>query len=354
MILITLRDLRWRARRIVLGVLATAAVLAMTLLLAAVHDSFLSETDRAIGFFGADAWVVPRGVAGPFTTNSPLPVDGAQQVRAQPGVRDVTAVAIFRHVVEGVSTDPAHPFTDVNVIAYAPGGVVVPRVERGRAPQRAGETAVDVTLGAPIGAELTLGGQRLRVVGVVRGLTYNGGTPTVAVTLEQGQRIAFGSRDLASAFVVRGVPRTLPAGLVAMSPRDVSDDLRRPLSVATRTVALLAVLLWLVATGIVAFICYLAGLDRLRDFAVYKALGVSTSRLAAGLLLEGVLVAVLAGGLAAVAALILVPAFPLPVELPVGRCLEMLAVSVGIGLVAGLASLRPVVTVDPALAFAGS
>ena len=107
MIWLTLRDLRWRARRVFLGVLATASVLAMTLLLGAVHDAFLAETDRTVAFFGGDAWVVPAGVAGPFTTNSPVPVDA--------GPDGGTPVAIFRHVVERPGGR-----TDVNVIAYRP------------------------------------------------------------------------------------------------------------------------------------------------------------------------------------------------------------------------------------------
>lgn len=354
MILISIADMRWRLRRIILGVLATAAVLAVTLLLGAVHDSFLAETDRTIGFFGADTWVVPAGVAGPFTTNSPMHADDASRLPADPRVRAVTPVAIFRHVVTGASRRSSSPFTDVNVIAYAPGGVVVPEPVSGRAPTAQGEAAVDVTLGVPLGATLHLGGRRLNVVGLVEGLTYNGGTPTVLITLAQGQAIAFGGRHLASALVVDGSTGSLPPGLAAMTPTQVRDDLRRPLSVATHTLAVLCALLWLVACGIVAFICYLSGLDRLRDFAVFKALGVPTSRLVASVLLEGLLVSAAAGALAVSAAVVLVPAFPLPVSVSVATCLLVLGVSVLIGLIAGAASLRQVVAVDPALALAGT
>ena len=51
--------------------------------------------------------------------------------------------------------------TDVNVIAYRPGGVVAPDPVRGRAPADLGEAAVDQTLGAPLGSSLTLGGEPL-------------------------------------------------------------------------------------------------------------------------------------------------------------------------------------------------
>ncbi len=75
MTLITLRDMQWRARRIAIGLAATSLVLAIAALLGALHDAFLDETDRTIDFFGADAWVVPTDVSGPFTSNSPLRVE---------------------------------------------------------------------------------------------------------------------------------------------------------------------------------------------------------------------------------------------------------------------------------------
>ena len=46
--------MQWRARRIVIGLAATALVLAIAALLGALHDGFLDETDRTIDFFGAD------------------------------------------------------------------------------------------------------------------------------------------------------------------------------------------------------------------------------------------------------------------------------------------------------------
>ena len=103
MILITLRDMQWRARRVLLGLAATALVLAMTSLLGALHDGFLRETDRTIDFFGADRWLVASQVAGPFTSNTPVRTSLLGEVERDSGVRDVTPVAIFRHVVRGIA-----------------------------------------------------------------------------------------------------------------------------------------------------------------------------------------------------------------------------------------------------------
>ena len=124
MVQVMLRDMQWRARRIVLGLSATALVLAMAALLGALHDAFLDETDRTVAMFAADRWIVPRDTAGPFTSNTPLRTELVAAVAAEPGVQQATPVAIFRHVVTG-ATDG---YSDVNVVAYEPGGVVSPRV----------------------------------------------------------------------------------------------------------------------------------------------------------------------------------------------------------------------------------
>ncbi|KRB47659.1 ABC transporter permease [Terrabacter sp. Root181] len=350
MLTITLRDLQWRARRIVVGVCAAMLVFAVTLLLQSVHDSFLEETDRTITFFGGDAWIVTRGLAGPFTTNSPMRTSTAELIADPPRAVAMTPVAIFRHVVDGAqSSGPV----DVNVIAYRPDGVVQPRPTAGRPPRAEGEVAVDESLGVPLGTTLTLAGVRLTVVGTLAGLTYNGGTPTVVMTLSQGQAIAYHGDDLASALVMRGKPAVLPPDLVVMTPRDVRDDLRRPLQVATRTLGLLSVLLWLVAGSIVAFVCYLSALDRVRDVAVLKAIGAAPWRLCATPLIEGLAVSVAAAAGAVLLAQALLPAFPLTIGLGLTPCLVLAVVAIGLGVVASVAGITRVLRVDPALALAG-
>ena len=156
----------------------------MTLLLGAVHNSFLDETDRTVALFGADQWVVAAGNAGPFTTNSPMSTDLESRVRAVPGVRGVSAVAIFRHVV---TRDLSGGVTDVNVIGYEPGSTVELPVVSGTTPAAEDEVAADESLDVPIGRVLMLAGRSLRVVGIVRGVTYNGGTPTVLIPLKVAQ-----------------------------------------------------------------------------------------------------------------------------------------------------------------------
>ena len=80
------------------------------------------------------------------------------------------------------------------------------------------------------------------------------------------------------------------------------DDLMRPMTAAVGAITFMAVLLWVVAALIVGSVIYLSALERTRDFAVLKAVGVSTRAVLAGLCLQAVIVAVVA------AVLLLLPA----------------------------------------------
>ncbi len=139
-----------------------------------------------------------------------------------------------------------------------------------------------------------------------------------------------------------------------MSPSAVRDDLRRPLAVATTAIGLVTGMLWLVTAAIVGMLAFLSGLDRHRDFAVFKAHGVTTGRLVVSLLLEAALVSLLAGGVALLVAHLLLPLFPLEISLGVVDSLRLVGLSLLVGVAASTLSVRGVVRVDPAIAFAST
>jgi len=153
--------------------------------------------------------------------------------------------------------------------------------------------------------------------------------------------------------VTRGVPVKVPATLQSMTLSQVRTDLDRPSKNGKATIQFLNTLLWLVAAGIIASIVYLSVLERVRDFAVFKATGASSRALYGGLALQAVLLSVTAALVAAVIARLLAPGFPFAVELRGADVVRLLVVALVVGLVASLVGLRRAVGVDPALAFGG-
>src|SRR5436305_15237453 len=92
--LISLRDLQWRRRRFAIGVVATALVFALGLVLSVVRASFDHEIHRTVKSFNADAWLLKAGSIGPFTAPRPLPPSRVVSVRKLPGAERGAGAAI--------------------------------------------------------------------------------------------------------------------------------------------------------------------------------------------------------------------------------------------------------------------
>ncbi len=139
-----------------------------------------------------------------------------------------------------------------------------------------------------------------RAPGVTSGRTILAGTPIVYVTLRDAQALAFEGRPLVTAVVTRGIPATLPAGLAAQTNQEVEQSSLTNLAGATSSINNSKIMMWVVAAIIVAALLYVSALQRVRDFAVLKALGSSSAVLFGSLALQAVVVTLLAAAFAMV------------------------------------------------------
>jgi putative ABC transport system permease protein len=346
-LLVTLRDLQWRARRFLIAGIGAATVFALTLVMAGLVASFEDEPVRVLDAVGADAWVMPTGVQGVFTTISVLPESTVAAVAKEPGVQEAWPVVVLHHTVGGGATK------DVTVLAYADGGLGTPPLQSGRLPRGALELVADKTLHKGLGSRVALAGKDFTVVGLTSGMSMNAGQPLLFTRLHDAQQTFVNGATVISAVLTKGVPQSLPKGLQARDRATTKGDMLRPIQGALRSVKLTLSLLWVVAALVIGSVVYLSALERVRDFAVYKATGWSNRDLAGGLALQAVLLSTSASLLGVVGAQLLLPAFPLEFSVPTTARLLLPAVGVAVGLVASAAGLRRAVGVQPALAFGG-
>lgn len=339
---VALADLVYRRRRFAMAVLATSIAFGLSLLMQGVVAHLRLETDRIVGLFAADAFVVAEGGTGPFTTTKVLPAATAEVVRGAPGVERADPVVQARETLEGL---------DVNVLGLVPGGVGWPEPVAGRTVERRGEVVLDEVLGLDVGDVVDLGGVDAEVVGLSRRTTYYFGMPAAFLDLGDVQAAFLDGGPLATAIAVRGAVPEPPAGTTVFAGQAVVDDLNRPQAAALQTVDVVNALLWLMAAGVVATMVYLSVLEGTRDIAVAKAVGATTGHLFVGVAAQGLALSLAACAVGALVSLALAPVFPFPVETPASAYGLVLAVGVLVGLAAALVGLRRAVTVDPALAF---
>jgi putative ABC transport system permease protein len=344
---VSLRDLQWRLRRFLIGVLATGLVFAIALLISGINSSFQNEAARAVKSFGADQWIVSQKAFGPFTSSNLVSDSVAATIRKAPGVKAADPVGILHATMRVPST------TDLNLIGVVPGGVGAPVATEGRGLRHNGEAVVDKSLGVALGKTLPLAGTPFKVVGRTTGLRFNAGTPAVFISTHDAEKIILGGLPLSSAIAVKGHLAKAPPGLKIMTNADVLTDLRRPLKKATSTIAFLRILLWVIAAGIIGSVLYLQALERTRDFAVFKATGVSSGSLLVGIALQAIVLAALSAVAALLLAWALAPTMTLAIEIPASAYIALPVVAVVVGLVSSIVGLRRAVMVDPALAFGG-
>jgi putative ABC transport system permease protein len=348
MLRVTLRDLQWRRRRFVIAIIGTSLVFAMTLVLTGLSNGFRVEANDTVAALGFDAYIVRSGPAGPFVGSPPFPATEVGSVARLSGVTAAAPLAFTTTTApDGDST------RNVNVFGAPARGPGMPPVSTGRAPANADEAAVSSTLDSHVGDRLEMGSSSMKIVGIVDGSTALAGQPNVFLTVEGAQQVGYGGQPIVSSVGVLGKPASVPSGFRAVDRSGAVADLMRPMKAAVSAITMIAVLLWVVAALIVGSVIYLSALERSRDFAVLKAVGVSTRSVLAGLCLQAVLVTVVAAVLGGLLSLVLAPVFPMRVVVPPSAFLLLPVVAVLIGLIASVAGMRRAVTIDPALAFGG-
>ena len=125
-----------------------------------------------------------------------------------------------------------------------------------------------------------------------------------------------------------------------MNNADARRDLLRATSNARSGIELIGLLLWLVAATIIGSVIYLSALERVHDFAVFKATGTSSATILADLVVQALFLSLIAAGIGVFVAEVLAPRFPVPVVIPASALLLLLALAMAVGLLASLAGLR--------------
>jgi putative ABC transport system permease protein len=344
--LVSARDLQFRSRRFVIAVVVTSLVFGIALAVDGMRRSVQHETPAIVALFGADRWVVAQGATGPFTTTRVMNESVANSIRGESGVKRADPVVLSRTVIA------THPSKDANLVGHVVGGLGSPPISEGRAATQPGEAVLSAGTTAKVGDDLVVGGKPFRVVGKTAEGRYYFGVPTVFVALQDAQQIVFKGQPLAMGVAVQGTPHA-PAGTAVLTNSTVETDLNRPLKSGFQSIVVTAVLMWLIAAGIIGLIVYLSAIERQRDFAVFKATGAPNRIIVGGLMLQAVVVALVAALLAIGVSRLVAKGMPVQTGLNGASVVELVLISIAVGVLASLAAVRKALKTDPAVAFGG-
>lgn len=351
-------------RRAALTVLGVAASLLLVLVLRGIFAGAVERVTYYIRTSPAQVFVSQAGVRTMHMSASTLPADTAARVADVPGVEWAAPIAFTSGSVAGPQGRQLSYLIgyDTSTGRGGPATLVDGR------PPGAGEAVLDEQaadqLGVSLGDRFTVMGASVRAVGFSSGGTSITNT-TVFVDRTEFARIhddqisyllvgvAPGS-DAASVAdrigaEVTGVTAQTRDEFAASEARvvtDMSADLLRLMSTIGLSIALAVIALGLMT----------ATLNRLRDFAVLKALGARTGRLARAIAMQVLLTVALAAAVATAAALALGWLLPflapaVQISITFAAVSQTAASALLVGLVAALWPLRRIAALDAATAF---
>jgi putative ABC transport system permease protein len=344
MLVASLRDLQWRRRRFAVTAVGTALILTMTVIMSGMSASFDHEAASFINGLGADAYVYSAHGNGPIFGAVPIPESEMFHLASVPGVRSVHPALFSQAPVHNLKVKV------VNLFGIEPSDA--PQVLTGSRRLASGQALVSDKLGRGVGSTVEIGEHTFKVVGTVHS-TILAGIPNVFLTLPDAQAVAFQGAFLANFGLVSGTPTQMPADLALDTPAQATANLVTPMASAKGALVFVAVLLWIVAALIIGSVIYLSVLERTRDFAVFKATGVSNGSLFAGVGLQALIIAFVSAVVGVGLAFVLVPKFPMDVTITPLLAIASPIVAMVVGVLASGIGMRRVATVDPASAFGG-
>jgi putative ABC transport system permease protein len=347
MLTVTLADLAYRYRQFLIAVVGAGVVMAMALLLAGLVGGFGSEIQQTMGGVGGDHWVLATASAGRIQQVAVFPQTESAVVSHAPGVTQASPLVLLPQEVARVNGK----LMTVVVIGAPIGGLGDPAVTSGSRLSAPGQVVVNSGTGATVGSQMEIGATSFHVVGVVQNRTLLGGTSVVYMPLVSAQSVGLGGRPLITAVVTKGAPQTVPAGLQAFTTPVAEQRTLDSLASAVSSIDNTKILMWVIAGIIIAALLYVSALQRVRDFAVLKALGSSTLLLLGSLALQSVFVALLAAAFAAFISNFMGGIFQQPVAIPGSAFVSLPIIAVVVGLIASLVALRQATGADPAAAF---
>jgi len=321
----------------------------MALAMTGLAAGFTAEINWTIGGIGADRWVLNDNAHGLISNGQLLPQSDVTAISQAPGVARAAGLAVLPQQVAHIGS---HTKT-VLVLGVEPGSIGDPAVTSGQTLTGPGQAVADTRTGAAVGSQITIGSLSFRVVGEAVNRTMLAGSPIVFMPLRDAQVLALGGRPLITAVVTRGIPSQVPAGLAVLTTSEIEHDQLVPLTGAVASINSFKFLMWVVAAIIVAALLYVSALQRVRDFAVLKALGSSSLLLFGSLAVQAIVVTLIAAALAAIVANFLGVFFAQPVVIPGSAFAVLPVIAIVVGLVSSLVAVRRATSADPAAAFGG-
>lgn len=369
-----LKDMRYRRARVVLTALGITVLMSLILLLGGIMNGMRIQARQYVESTGANVWISAEGSGGAFIGFSLVVEEYMGWLNSSPGlVSDSASPLIFaqaRPTVRGKSTKAI-------VVGYKLGKLGGPaRVTEGRLftpsqfkdfrpeDQAPFEVVVDEKMGLEIGEQISIGNEKLRVVGKAKSLMFVLDTPLLFMDVRIAQRVLLGNYPHVNMMIAK-TTENQPASQLAADldsletieartlKQTLGDIIEYYVDEPMKAVQFLRVMLWLAAGLLVGMITYVTMLEKTQELGVLKAIGASNGYVMSLLLKQVALISVSGVFCGLILAYIFAAAAPIFVAIHFVESLIVSGISLIVCCLSGYLAARKAITVDPMIAFRG-
>ncbi len=369
-----LKDMRYRQARVVLTALGITVLISLILLLGGIMNGMRIQARQYVESTGADLWISAEGSGGAFigfsliieeymaflNAGQGLIPDSASPLvfaQARPNVRGKSTKSIVVGYKLGKLGGPKQAiegrmFTPSNFEDYRPEDPV---------PY---EVVVDEKMGLEIGEQITLGDEKVRVVGKTESLMFVLDTPLLFMDVRIAQKLLLGNTPHVNMMVAK-VNENFPVPEVATQydefetietrtlKQTIGNIIEYYVDEPMKAVQFLRVMLWLAAGILVGMITYVTMLEKTQEIGVLKAIGAANTYVMALLLKQVALMSAVGVILGLMLSYIFAAAAPIFVAIHFVESVVVAGISFVVCCGSGYLAARKAIAVDPMIAFRG-
>jgi putative ABC transport system permease protein len=367
--------------KFIVTAMGVGMLLGIVLIMIGVYRGMIVDAKVLLDDMHVDLWIVQENTLGPFAESSRVHEDLRDTMRVIDGVQ--TAAGYTFQNLQLPSKNGAVRVFAVGFDPYAEINPINPkRLIAGRGLKRDHyEMVVTDKIGFKLHDKIPLGRDIYTVVGITHGTVSSGGDPLVYVSLKDAQELQFlYSNARTRNDRARGIASTNSHMINAVVARvrpgydvdSVANDIRRfkhkavftatqektlltknLIKMASKQIGMFTVILVVVSTIIISLIIYTMTLEKMKEIAIMKLIGIPNSMIIKMIVQETLLMGVLAFISGNAFAHLIYTKFPKRVVLEMPDAGMLFIVVVLASILASVVGVKKVISADPATAIGG-
>ena len=381
MINLAYKDIKHSLGKFVATSMGVGMLLGIVLIMIGVYRGMVIDAQVLIDDINPDLWIVQEDTLGPFAQSSRVHTDLRDTLKVLDGI-DKTAALTF----EGFQIDVNGKAVKVYAVGYDPLGemsaINPKRLIKGRAILKEHyEVVATDKIGLKLNDTIKLGRDEYRVVGITHGTVSSGGDPLIYLSLKDAQKLQFlysnfrvrndrlrgiksRANDLVNCVVAKakkGINLEVLAKEIAKyrhksvytQEQERTILTKNLIKMASKQIGMFTVILIVVSTIIIGLIIYTMTLEKIKEIAIMKLLGVPNSSIIKMIVQETLVMGILAFFFGLLFSHLIYDKFPKRVVLQNHDAAALFAIVVAASLIASLIGIKRVISANPAEAIGG-